>query len=259
MIGIFDSGIGGLTVAYALRAQNPNADFVYFGDLRNAPFGPKSSEELFGITLRAMKFLREQGADEIVAACNSVSVSVIRPLMDAFGIQATNVIEMVGPAARALKLRAPKNILVIATEATVRSGIYEQTFSENGLHAAMMAIPELASAIEQGRPESEIEHIILPVVDRVSKEGIDTLVFGCTHYPFVRNVFERLFAERGVEVELFDPAEAVANEVVTLFQMHGQGKQLFLISKDSLVFQETVKRLFGEGAAIVVVDNTLLD
>jgi len=259
MIGIFDSGIGGLTVAHALKTQNPNVDFVYFGDLRNAPFGPKSSEELFGITLRAMRFLREQGADEIVAACNSVSVSVIRPLMDAFGIQGTSVIEMVGPAARALKIRAPKNILVIATEATVRSGIYEQTFSENGLHTAMMAIPTLASAIEQGRQESEIEQIILPVVDRVSKEGVDTLVFGCTHYPFARNVFERLFAEREVNVELFDPAEAVANEVVALFQTQGQGRQWFITSKDSHVFQETVKRLFGKDTVIHVVDNTLLD
>ena len=93
MIGIFDSGVGGLNVASAIRKHAPRADFVYFGDLANAPFGPKSSDELFGITLRAMQFLREQGADEIVAACNSVSVSVIRPLMDAFGIQGTQVIE----------------------------------------------------------------------------------------------------------------------------------------------------------------------
>lgn len=253
MIGIFDSGVGGLTVASAIRKRSPRADFVYFGDLANAPFGPKSSDELFGITLRAMQFLRAQGADEIVAACNSVSVSVIRPLMDAFGINGTRVIEMVGPAARALAYQHPKKILVIATEATVRSGMYEQTFQRYALHPAMMAVPDLASAIEQGRSLDEIEQIIMPVIDRVIREKFDTLVFGCTHYPFVRDVFETAFLAKGTQVNLFDPADAVAMDTASTLDVNGHGAQTFFVSKHSEVFDAHVRTFFGSSQSTQLV------
>jgi glutamate racemase len=253
MIGIFDSGVGGLTVASAIRKRCPDADFVYFGDLANAPFGPKSSDELFGITLRAMQFLREQGADEIVAACNSVSVSVIRPLMDAFGIDATNVIEMVGPAARALAYQHPKKILVIATEATVKSGMYEQTFQRHALAPIMMALPDLASAIEQGKSRVEMEQLIAPAIDRVVLESFDTLVFGCTHYPFVRDLFETAFHSRGVQVHLFDPADAVAMDVASTFDVRGHGAQIFFVSKQSDVFEKRVQAFFGSAQLTKIV------
>lgn len=253
MIGIFDSGVGGLTVASVIRKRSPRADIVYFGDLANAPFGPKSSDELFGITLRAMQFLREQGADEIVAACNSVSVSVIRPLMDAFGIDGTRVIEMVGPAARALAYQHPKKILVIATEATVKSGMYEQTFQRHALAPTMMAVPDLASAIEQGRSLVEIERIVAPVIDRVVLEKFDTLVFGCTHYPFVRDVFEAAFFSKGVQVNLFDPADAVAMDVASTFSVQGHGAQTFFVSKHSEVFDTHVRAFFGSSQSTQIV------
>lgn len=253
MIGIFDSGVGGLTVASAIRKRAPRADFVYFGDLANAPFGPKSSDELFGITLRAMQFLRAQGADEIVAACNSVSVSVIRPLMEAFGIQGTNVIEMVGPAARALAYQHSKKILVIATEATVKSGMYESTFHRHALRPTMMAVPDLASAIENGRSLIDIQQIVTPVIDRVVAEEFDTLVFGCTHYPFVHDVFEEAFVLKGVRVNLFNPADAVAMDVASTCNIQGHGAQTFFVSKTSEVFDAHVRTFFGSSQSTQMV------
>lgn len=259
MIGIFDSGVGGLTVASAIYKRAPRADFVYFGDLANAPFGPKSTDELFGITIRAIRFLRAQGATEIIAACNSVSVSVIRPMMEVFGIQGTHMIEMVEPAARALVKLQPKKILVIATEATVRSGIYSNAFSEHGLITEMMAIPKLATAIEEGKSAEFIEQIILPAVDRVIAIGADTLVFGCTHYPFTQSIFEKLFAERGYSIRLFDPSLAVAEETILKFDVEGSGLQRFYVSKPSSVFNDTIRSLFGDSVTVEDVNNTLLD
>lgn len=259
MIGIFDSGVGGLTVASAIRKCAPRADFVYFGDLANAPFGSKSTDELFGITIRAMRFLRAQGAMEIVAACNSVSVSVIRPMVEAFGMQGSHLIEMVEPAARALARQHPKKILVIATEATVRSGIYTDAFMMYGLNTDMMAISKLATAIEEGESVGIIEQIILPAVDQAIEIGADTLVFGCTHYPFVQNVFKKLFSERGYSIRLFDPSLAVAKETILKFDVEGSGLQRFFVSKPASVFNDTVRSLFGDLATVEDVNNTLLD
>lgn len=253
MIGIFDSGVGGLTVASMIRTHAPQADIVYFGDLLNAPFGPKSSEELLEITLRAIQFLREQGANQIVAACNSVSVSVIHPHQNLFSTDGLPIVEMVGPAARALSKRNPKKVLVIATEATVRSGMYEQEFQRHGLMPAMTAIPELATAIEQGRSLDEIKRIILPVIDRIESEQFDTLVFGCTHYPIVRDVFETSCILRGIHVNFFDPADAVAQEVLLTFDVHGHGTQTFFTSKSSEVFQKYVQDFFGPAQTTRIV------
>jgi len=255
MIAIFDSGIGGLTVAAALQKQAPQADFVYVGDLAHAPFGPKSQDELFGITLKAIQFLRSQGADEIVAACNSVSVSVIRPMMEAFGMTDTHMIEMVGPTVRTLAHLQPKKILVLATEATVRSGMYEQAFQSFGLEAQSFAIPTLASAIEEERRVQEIQTIIEPAIKKAIEIQADTLVFGCTHYPFVKDVFENRFTSLGVPMHLFDPSHAVAQEVLSKFFVNGRGEHKFYTSKSSSVFSETVKRLFGDDADIQEIKN----
>ncbi|NQV90281.1 aspartate/glutamate racemase family protein, partial [Candidatus Uhrbacteria bacterium] len=133
MIGLFDSGVGGLSVLKELRAKAPEADILYFGDIANAPYGPKTTEELVVLTIRAMSILRERGVNQFVAACNSVSVSVIQPIVSMFGEAPGHIIEMVGPSARTVKKTAHEKILVIATEATVRSGLYERTFQQEGM------------------------------------------------------------------------------------------------------------------------------
>ena len=258
MIGIFDSGVGGLTVASAIHQLAPRADILYFGDLANAPFGSKSSDELFCITMHAMQFLRSKGATEIVAACNSVSVSVIRPMTKAFGIQGTHVIEMVEPAARSLAKLNPKKILVIATEATVRSGIYLETFSVYGLKAEMMAIPKLATAIEEGESTDVIEQMIFPVVQQVIASKADTLVFGCTHYPFARPIFEKLFAEQNHPIRFFDPSIAVAEETIRMFDTKGSGLRKFFVSKSSSVFENAVQTFFGKSGVVEVLENSIL-
>ena len=244
MIGIFDSGAGGLTVASAIRAQSPNADFVYFGDLAHAPFGSKSKGELLAIAESAIQFLRAQGATEFVAACNSISVMQ----SDLQKFSRTRLIEMVEPAARSLHLQKKKKILVIATEATVRSGMYEQIFFQQGLAVEMMACPELATAIEEGRDVDILNRIIEPVIDTTIQQHVEVLVFGCTHYPLIRHIFADAFSTRHFPIEFVDPSESVALEVASRFDVHGTGLQTFFVSKSSSVFDATVKSLFGSSS-----------
>jgi len=270
MIGLFDSGVGGLTVAAQLRKLSPSADFVYFGDVAHAPYGSKPSEELFFLTLAMMRFLRGVGATEFVSACNSVSVSVIQPMIEVFGVPSARVIEMVEPAAVACEAYRGKNILVVATEATVRSKLYEDVFLRHGIPVHMFANKDLAFAIEEGRDAESIRQIIQPIMNETERVHADVLVFGCTHYPFVKSMFEAELLRRGLSVEIFDPSLAVATESVKQFNTNGTGRQIFFLSKESKVFRDRVLELFGTDSEIHVVDehamfamrpvdNTLLD
>ncbi len=254
MIGIFDSGIGGLGVASLLRKKAPMADFVYFGDLANMPYGPRSTAELFRLTMRAMAFLGKQGVSEYVTACNSVSVSVIQPLMDQMAQPTTRVIEMVGPAAKALQQQMPGRVLVAATEATVRSGIYERALRAQGIEVEMIALPELAQAIENDANIRTRTRIIKPAIQKSIEINASTLVFGCTQFPFVRNIFESLFNEQQYRINFFDPSEAVADSIVREFDVNGNGLSTFFVSKQSDVFERTVERLFGLKGQAKLID-----
>lgn len=149
MIGIFDSGSGGLSVLRALRARAPQLDVVYFGDLANMPYGSKSQAELQRLTIDALQLLRANGATQLVSACNSVSAAVIRPMMDLFGVsEGSGVIEMVGPTVRMVSAMGTVRAAVIATPATVESGMYQQEFVRAGCNTVMIACPNLAASIE---------------------------------------------------------------------------------------------------------------
>ncbi|MEK7615345.1 MAG: aspartate/glutamate racemase family protein [Patescibacteria group bacterium] len=254
MIGIFDSGIGGLGVMYVIRQKSANADLIYFGDLANMPYGPKSADELFTLTMRAMAFLGSQGATQYVSACNSVSVSVIQPLLQSQGLRDVRIIEMVQPAAKALSHQTSGKILAAATEATVRSGMYERVLATYGLDVEMIALPELASAIERNEEEEILRSIISPAIEKAIEINAKTFVFGCTQYPFVKNLFAKVFGEREHEIKLFDPSEAVAEETIKNFEMKGSGTNKFFVSKSSEVFEDTVRRLFGTNSQVICVD-----
>ncbi|NQV90715.1 glutamate racemase [Candidatus Uhrbacteria bacterium] len=255
MIGLFDSGVGGLSVLKELRAKVPEADVLYFGDIANAPYGPKSKEELVLLTVNAMTMLHDRGASQFVAACNSVSVSVIQPIVSMFGEAPGHIIEMVGPSARAVKKTAHEKILVIATEATVRSGLYERTFQQEGMEVSMLAVPELAFAIERGAGQDEIIKILKPAISSCSQENISTLVLGCTHFPLVKDILTSEL-QKGVShpVVIVDPAHAVSEEVIQQFDLSGSGKLTFLLSKDSETFRRYANSLFGDAFVVEVLE-----
>lgn len=250
MIGIFDSGSGGLSVLYAIKERLPSADVIYFGDIKNAPYGAKSREELSLLTVNALSLLKMKGATRIVSACNSVSASLAVSLFDAIDIMPNDLIEMVGPTVSAFKNTATRTLLV-ATPATIASGIYQNAFRMIGKEIECVALPDLARKIEFGASDNdmkkEIDSVLTPL-----KGSFDTLVLACTHYPLVT----KLFADSvGGDVHIFDPAVRVATRVEKQFwpQEAGSGTLEFFISADSEPFRSLVARLFPQGEYPVLI------
>jgi glutamate racemase len=279
MIGLFDSGMGGLSVVKALLTRAPQADFVYFGDIANAPYGPRSRDELISLTAAGIDRLIKAGATEIVSACNSVSVSLVLPVYDALGIEPVyiaprivpldasvsnasegrsatvshaallqmrrdlRVIEMVGPTAAHVAHLGKQRILIVATEATVRSGMYEEALRLFHLRPTMCAIPDLAGLIEGGAEEGILQACIKSALEKQYRQDFDVIVLGCTHYPLVRRAFENVLQEIGINAQIVDPAEAVADRIVKKFDIQGAGAARFLISKDSEPFRKKVAEL----------------
>lgn len=241
MIGIFDSGSGGLTVLHAIRQVLPSADVVYFGDIKNAPYGSRSQEELSTLTVQALKLLQNHGATNLVSACNSVSASLALSVLDVFTNKEMQIIEMVGPTVSYFRGTAAQ-LLLCATPATIRSGIYQNAFRMVDIEVAPVPCNDLAGAIEFGKSREEIRGIILENFKEIKMSKFEVLVLACTHYPLVADIFAELFPN----IVIFDPALAVAERVEKKFwpQESGNGRTTFLISKDSAPFKAFVGHLF---------------
>jgi glutamate racemase len=244
MIGIFDSGCGGLTVMRAVRDQLPSSDVLYFGDTKNAPYGSRSREEISLLTVQAIKFLQNEGAESLVSACNSVSASLAVSLFDAFSIAPQSLIEMVGPTVAYFR-NSTVRILLCATSATIDSGVYQNAFQMVGQAIQTMAIPALAGAIESGASLEEIEEIITHVFADTSREDFDVLLLACTHYPLVIELFQKVLGPSKV---VFDPAFIVADRARRQFWPRevGDSNTRFVISEDSDVFRGFVEKLFPD-------------
>jgi len=244
MIGVFDSGSGGLTVLREIRKRLPDADIIYFGDIENAPYGNKSASEIATLIAMALRRLAAAGAADIVSACNSASVSVHSMPIDLLRIGKFNVVEMVGPTVEAL---APlhKKIVLLGTAATVRSGIYQKAFRDQGIAIEAVAVPELAGLIESGAPPEKLLPVVHAAALHAAALGAEIVSLSCTHFPFVRDLFEEYLREAGSAAQVFDPAEAVAAEVARRFPADGNGTLHFLVSKESPVFKAHVRRLFA--------------
>ena len=207
-VGVFDSGVGGLTILAELLRELPGERYVYFGDTGNCPYGPRTVEEIQELSAEAARFLIGRGAKLIVVACNTASVSARVYLRSVFNqIQFVVVVPAVKPAA--LHTRAQR-IGIAATEASARGDYLKSLIEEFAGDARVFAVgcPRLVTLAEAGLldgPECEaaVRDYIQPMLD----EGIDQLVLGCTHFPAMRAVFERV---AGPAIEVIDSGPAVA-------------------------------------------------
>ncbi len=267
MIGIFDSGMGGLTVLKAIKEEMPSIDVLYFGDTKNAPYGSRSREELTALTIKAIQLLRSRGSRSIVSACNSVSASMTVSLFDTFSIssaqsrqhgaeQPEHLIEMVGPTVSYFR-ESTARLLLCATQATIDSHMYQNAFEMIGKSVDAFAIPELAGAIEAGSNEEKIERTIRAALEAATEQGMsvqnyDVLILACTHYPLVTPVFQKML---GKGVLVFDPAIAVAERVKKQLwpREMADGKMTFLLSQDSEPFRAFAAKLFPGSAYTIEV------
>jgi glutamate racemase len=218
-IGIFDSGIGGLTVLAALTARLPHERFIYLGDTARLPYGTKSAETVKRYALRAGLFLAQHDIKMLVVACNTASAAALPVLEHALTVPVVGVVE---PGARAAVRVSSGRIGVIATESTITSGAYEQAVKHLQPESTVVArpCPLFVPLAEEGwfdHPVTlEVARIYLqPMVE----QGIDTLILGCTHYPLLRPA---IAAALGRDVRLVDSASAVA-EVVAEMVTAAQG------------------------------------
>jgi glutamate racemase len=250
MIGVFDSGSGGLTVLRAIRDRFPSVDVLYFGDIARAPYGSRPREELSKFTVDSITFLLGRGATSIVSACNSVSASLAVSLFDTMALPSNRLIEMVGPTVRSFR-EMDARIALCATPATITSGIYQSAFAMIGKAPIFVSIEKLAGAIEFGAREDEIESIIRDAFPIIVQEQFDVLILACTHYPLVSNIFVRVLEGKTI----FDPAIAVAERVeAQLWPLEaGEGRTTFTISKESEPFRGFVQRLFPSERYVIEV------
>lgn len=210
-IGVFDSGIGGLTVVKALRDSLPNESIFYLGDTARVPYGPKSPETVQRYAVELAEILTRKNAKALVVACNTVSSVALPLLTKKFSVPVIGVIE---PGARAA-LRATRNrhIGVIGTRATIRSGAYDRALraADDSVRVSSRACPLLVPLIEEGLLNDEVtDQMIMRYLEPILADGIDTLVLGCTHYPLLKNAIARALKR---QIMLVDSAENCARAV----------------------------------------------
>jgi len=220
MIGIFDSGVGGLTVARAIMQQIPGYDIVYFGDTAHTPYGTKSSETVIGYTINNIEFLLSRGAELIVIACNTASSVATAAVLKQFSVP---IFEVITPAVE-LAVQASKNLNfgIIGTRATITSGIYETKIIENQPQARVysVACPLLVPLVEEGwLDKAETAMIVKKYLQPLKTRQIDTLILGCTHYPLLKKVIQRKIGKR---VHLIDSSVSVSNSVKAFLAANSQ-------------------------------------
>ena len=213
-IGIFDSGVGGLTVYRALHERLPNERFVYLGDTARVPYGTKSLATVERYAVENSRFLAAHGIKLLVVACNTASALALPAIRSAIKVPVMGVIE---PGSRAaVEIAQGANIGVIATEATVQSHAYAKAIASIGATGQVIerACPLFVSLAEEGWADSDVTRIVArDYLSEFHKTTLGALVLGCTHYPILREVISETV---GREITLIDSGEATARDVESL-------------------------------------------
>lgn len=213
-IGIFDSGVGGLTVARAVIDQLPNESIVYLGDTANSPYGPKSIQEVRELALTVMDRLVEEGVKLLVIACNSASAAVLRDARERYTVgRGIPVVEVIQPAVRrAVAATRNHRVGVIGTTATVTSKAYDDAFAAAvDLEISSAACPDFVEFVEQGITSGpKLLKVAESYLGPIRAAGVDTLVLGCTHYPLLTGAISYVMGE---DVTLVSSAEETAKDV----------------------------------------------
>jgi len=243
-IGVFDSGVGGLTVLHECLVSLPHEDFVYLGDHARLPYGSRALPEISRFAHEIGGFLQAQGVKLIVVACNTATSAALPALQASLEVP---VVGVVAPeAAAAVRATRNRRVGLLATEATVAAGRYQALLAalDAGVRVTPVACPELVPLIEAG------EQTVAAVTEYarpIKAAGCDTVILGCTHYPFIRPVFERVF---GREVTLVFSADETAREVAETLSAKGfanragrQGTTRFLTTGDPELFRSLGERL----------------
>jgi glutamate racemase len=218
-IGVFDSGFGGLTVLKELVALIPDADYLYFGDTARLPYGSKSTETVAKYAVEATHFLERQGATLLVIACNTATALALDQIMRGAAVPVVGVVEP--GAERAASSSKNRKIVVIGTEATVASHAYMKALQARGVQTREKACPLLVPLVEEGWIEHPVtEQVARIYLDEAFGDGFqsaDVLVLGCTHYPLIKPLLQRVAPPH---ISIVDSAESTAQAVSALLRLN---------------------------------------
>ena len=257
-IGVFDSGVGGLSVLRAMRRLMPSENVIFFGDQGHVPYGPRPLEQVRAFSEGITRFLLDEGAKLIVVACNTASAAALAHLRETFpGVKFVGMEPAVKPAAETTRTGV---VGVLATPATFQGALYASVVERfaNGVQLLQDTCPGLVQQIEQGNLDGKetraiLESALRPMLER----GIDTVVLGCTHYPFVIPLIEQIVGE---SVRVIDPAPSVARQAERLVEAGGirntenpsaaRGRVQFYTSGDAAAVESLLPKLLGESGQV---------
>ena len=250
-VGIFDSGIGGLTVARAIYERLPQESTIYFGDTARVPYGPKSPETVTRYSLEILHWLLAQGVKAVVVACNTSTAHALRALQQATPVPVLGVIKPGARAAIAAGGEGP--VGVIGTAGTIGSDAYNRAIQAlaPGLPVIQRACPLFVPLVEEGWFDHPAAELIATDYLRELREAcIRSLVLGCTHYPLLKPLLQRVM---GPEVRLIDSGQATAAALETILRERGleaptqaQTRHRFVVSDDEARFRQVGARFIGE-------------
>jgi glutamate racemase len=235
MVGVFDSGFGGLTVLRALLSRIPTANYVYLGDTARLPYGAKSQATIARYAVESARFLEDRGCEYLVIACNTATALALEDIRQAVSVPVLGVIE---PGAHATKRILPEpggDVLVLATAATVQSHAYREACAAVGLRATEVACPLLVPLVEEGWTDHRVTREVLRIYlsEAMAKCAPQAVLLGCTHYPLIAGAIEETLRELGSAAVVIDSAEATAEAAsVALGSNHPSGEQ-----ETSAIFQ----------------------
>lgn len=253
-IGIFDSGVGGLTVARAIIDQLPNESIHYVGDTAHGPYGPRPLAEVRELALSVMDSLADDGVKMLVIACNTASAAVLRDARERYAVgRGIPVVEVIFPAVRrALATTKSGRIGVIGTQATIGSRAYQDALEVvPSVEVTANACPEFVAFVEQGTTSGEqVSSVAREYLSPLQEAEVDTLVLGCTHYPLLTGVISYVM---GDEVTLVSSADATANDVYRQLVAHdllrdpdaGPPEHKFMTTSQSDSFTALARRFLG--------------
>lgn len=252
-IGIFDSGVGGLTVARAIIDQLPHESIVYVGDTLNSPYGPKSLAEVRSLALKVMDQLVESGVKLLVIACNSASAAVLRDARERYTeAKGVPVVEVIQPAVRtAVASSKNKKVGVIGTSATISSRAYDDAFAAAvDFQITSAACPDFVEYVERGVTSGpELLKVAAEYLAPIKAAGVDTLVLGCTHYPLLQAALAYVM---GDGVRLVSSADETAKDVYRVLTEHEllapenmKPRYSFFATGDASAFETLAKRFLG--------------
>jgi glutamate racemase len=260
MIGIFDSGVGGMTVACAVETLLPDYQIIYYGDLARTPYGSKSPEAIIEYSIDNTEFLLEHGAKVIIIACNSAASVASDILRQRFTVP---IFEVITPAVeRAVASTISGNIGIIGTRATIRSGIYAQKIKQQApeFRVFSKACPLLVPLVEEGwLAARETKMIVRKYLAPLKQKQIDTLVLGCTHYPLLKDIIQHRMGKN--RTRLIDSSIEVALTLQKylsekpdfLKTLQRGGKNTYFVSDITKAAVATAEKIFGRPIELVKV------